>query len=84
MFRKLDKPDPFEVERQFIKRAIQPNLVSMDFKQEWEDRVRKIHEMMKQFDEERKQLEASNPAPTESSPAVVAPVNSSDLIEVPE
>ena len=84
MFRKLDKPDPFEVERQFVKRAIQPNLVSMDFKQQWEERVRKIHEMMKQFDAERKQLEASKSAPTESSPAVVAPVNCCEMIEVPE
>ena len=84
MFRKLDKPDPFEVERQFIKRAIQPNLVSSDFKQQWEERVKKIHEMMKQFDAERKQLEASSNENSASNPAVVAPVNSAEMIEVPE
>ena len=84
--------DPFQREKERIYQAIQPRLV-VNYEQQWKERAEYMRTLMRQFDEYEKQ----NPTPCDmekaredkkdgANPAVeeAQPVNSPDLIVVPE
>lgn len=84
--------DLFKIERERLRQALIPNLVSMDYAKDWEERKQRMYELMKQYqDEVKATLSVSTvweeKAPLELKPASVTQfpqVNLSELIEVPE
>ena len=74
---RLHQNDPFQREKEFIYRSIKPNLVSLEFDKEWEQRRNRIYEIMKQFDEQENalKLQSNNNDTKESENLIRNPEN---------
>ena len=70
--------DRFAEEKKRLYESIQPKLVGMDFANEWAERRERLLAIMKQFDEEEKQLKASSTPFIEPSPIMIQQQVNSD------